>query len=159
LPGCAADAADEGVDTDDSAYTVQRAGTGTFNVEYAYGTGSGYAFAGHNSLDEFVRVGERMSLVVPAYFLWSKLHPNDALPSDVARLKKLRATVKLAYEERRRSSASFAGRSRSTSRSKESVPHEAAPVNLRFQGAERVGRLGRRPSDSPPLFFLVVRRK
>lgn len=100
LPGCAADAADEAVDTDDSAYTVQNAGTGTFNVEYAYGTGSGYAFAAHNSLDEYVRVGERMSLVVPAYFLWSRLYPNDALPSDLARLKKLRASVKLSYQDK-----------------------------------------------------------
>lgn len=98
MTGCAAEA-DEGVDTteSESGLTVQNPGTGVFELTWAYGTPSGYSFTAKNSVDEYVRVGESMTFKVPASYLWQRAYPNDPMPSDVVRLKKLSAKVKAVF--------------------------------------------------------------
>lgn len=49
-----------------------------------------------STTDEFVRVGESLKVVMPAWLLWETLYPNDAVPDD-ARLKKLSASVKVSF--------------------------------------------------------------
>ena len=95
--GACAAPAEESVDSTESGITVQNAGTGTFNLTWAYGTTSGYTFTATNSTDEYVRTGEKMNFSVPAYFLWQRLHPNDAIPNDLARLQKLKGKLKAAF--------------------------------------------------------------
>jgi len=98
LAACAADEVNaEDFDTSESALTVMNPGTGVFDFTWAYGTPSGYTFAAKNSIDEFVRAGEKMSFNLPALQLWQRLYPNDPYPNDVARLKQLSATVKIIY--------------------------------------------------------------
>lgn len=93
LAACTAETAEDVGETSESGLTVANPGTGVFNVTWAYGTTTGYTFTATNSTDEFVRAGEKMSFSVPAFFMWSRLHPNDPMPNDVARLQKLKAKV------------------------------------------------------------------
>lgn len=95
---CTAEAPAEDVVSDESALTVMNPGTGVFELGWSYGTASGYAFS-HvaSSTDEYVRAGEKMTFKIPASFLWQRLYPNDPMPADIARLKKLSAKVKVVY--------------------------------------------------------------
>lgn len=98
MTGCAAEAGEDvGASESESGLTVQNPGTGVFELTWAYGTPSGYSFTAQNSTDEYVRVGESMTFKVPAHFLWNRLYPNDAIPSDLDRLKKLSAKVKAVF--------------------------------------------------------------
>ena len=97
LSACAAPVSDESTDSTENGLTVQNAGTGTFNLTWAYGTTSGYTFTATNSVDEYVRAGEKMTFSIPSYFLWQRLYPNDAIPNDLARLQKLSVKTKAAF--------------------------------------------------------------
>jgi hypothetical protein len=107
LAGCAdaADATTE-VASDESAFTVADPGTGVFELGWAHGTSSGYAFTAKNSTDEYVRVQEKMTFTIPVYFLWQQLHPSDRMPTDLERLKQLSAKVVVSYLK---NGASYAG--------------------------------------------------
>ena len=95
--GCAAEHGDDAASDAESAYTQSAAGTGTLDLQYVYETSSGYAFLATNSVDEFVRVGERMTADMPASLLWAKLHPDQPLP-DVRRLEKLGVQMKILHQ-------------------------------------------------------------
>jgi hypothetical protein len=98
LAACTTEQATEDIDESDSAYTVANPGSGVFELGFSYGTSNGFAFnLTKSTTDEYVRAKEQMSFALPAYFLWQRLYPNDALPNDVARLKKLSAKVKITY--------------------------------------------------------------
>lgn len=112
LGACAAPASDEATDSTENGLTVANAGTGTFNLTWAYGTTSGYTFTATNSVDEYVRAGEKMHFSVPSYFLWQRLYPNDPIPTDVARLQKLSVKTKAAFFK---GGAEFAHKTVSTS--------------------------------------------
>lgn len=92
LVGCTADAEQEiELVGDDEA--ALHAGTGSFQLGWSYTT-AGVAFNARGSIDEFTRVGQVMGAELPAFQLWSLLHPEESLPS-ADRLKKLRAEVVL----------------------------------------------------------------
>lgn len=98
VAACAAEATAEDFASDESALTVMNPGTGVFDLGWSYGTASGYAFSlAQSSTDEYVRAGEKMTFRLPASFLWQRLYPNDAMPSELDRLKKLSAKVKVLY--------------------------------------------------------------
>lgn len=98
LAACAAEPAAEDVASGDSAYAVANPGTGVFELGWAYGTPTGYSFVLTNSsTDEYVRAKEQMTFAIPAHFLWARLHPNDPMPQDLARLKQLSAKVTVVY--------------------------------------------------------------
>lgn len=50
-----------------------------------------------NSVDEYVRAGEKMTFAIPSRFLCQQLYPNEGAPADLARLKKLSAKVKVTF--------------------------------------------------------------
>jgi len=97
VAACTAETPADDFVSDESALTVQNPGTGVFELAWAYGTGSGYAFEPHNSTDEYVRAGQKVTFAIPAHFLWSFAHPTEGLPTDLARLQKLSAKVKIVY--------------------------------------------------------------
>lgn len=98
VAACTAEAPAEDFASDESALTVMNPGTGVFELSWSYGTPTGYTFNhSESSTDEYVRAGEKMTFKIPAHFMWSRLYPNDALPNDLARLKKLSAKVKVVY--------------------------------------------------------------
>lgn len=99
LAACAVEPVEEteSAETAESGLTVRNPGTGVFELTWAYGTTTGYTFSANNSVDEYVRVGESMKFSVPAYFLWQRLYPNDAMPTDEARLDQLAAKVKVVF--------------------------------------------------------------
>jgi hypothetical protein len=94
----AGDVTEEDVESGESGYTVADPGSGVFELGWAYGTPTGYSFnLTKSTTDEYVRARESMSFSIPAHFLWSRLYPNDAMPDDLARLKKLSAKIKIVY--------------------------------------------------------------
>jgi hypothetical protein len=98
LAACTADVpAEEDFTSDESALTIANPGTGVLDLAWDYTTPIGFSVAATSSTDEYVRAGERMSFSIPLHFLWSRLYPNDAVPDDLARLKKLSAKVKVVY--------------------------------------------------------------
>lgn len=98
LTACTAEPASlEDVEVDESAYTVMDPGTGVFELGWAYGAPTGYAFVAKGSVDEYLRARQQMTFAIPAHYLWSRLHPNEALPQDAARLQQLSAKVKVLY--------------------------------------------------------------
>jgi len=109
--GCAQADTGEEVTSDESAYTVADPGTGVFELGWAYGTSSGYAFTAKSSTDEYVRVQQKMSFTIPVYFLWQQLHPSERMPTNLDRLKKLSAKVVVSYLK---NGASYAGTTLST---------------------------------------------
>ena len=87
----------EDFESDESAYTVSDPGSGVLELGWA-STPSGQAFnLTKSTTDEYIRARDSISFSIPAHFLWSKLYPNDAMPDDLARLKKLRAKIKIVY--------------------------------------------------------------
>src|SRR4051812_22551801 len=95
MAACAAadgTAADD-VTSDESALTVSNPGTGVLELSWDYATPIGFAFVAKNSTDEYVRAGEKMTFAIPLHFLWLRIHPDVAVPNDIARLKKLSAKV------------------------------------------------------------------
>jgi hypothetical protein len=87
---------DESFESDESALTIQNPGTGVFSLGWDYATPLGYSMSAKNSVDEYVRAGEKMTFAIPANFLWQRLYPNLGMP-DAARLKQLSAKVKIIY--------------------------------------------------------------
>jgi hypothetical protein len=92
--GCAG----ESESTEESNLDAVAANPGSGQIQLQFG-GSGTLTPTliNSTTDEFVRVGESLKVVVPVWVLWEQLYPNDAMPGDDARLKKLKATVKLTY--------------------------------------------------------------
>jgi hypothetical protein len=88
--------ASEDVGADDSTLTVVDPGTGVFELGWAYGTPTGYAFTAKGSRDEYVRALQKMTFSIPAWFLWSQLHPSHSTP-DAERLKELSAKVTITF--------------------------------------------------------------
>ncbi len=98
LAACTNAEVGEDVDESESAYTIANPGTGVFELGWSYGTPTGYTFnLTKSSTDEYVRAKEQMTFAIPAAFLWARLYPNEPLPSDLARLKKLSAKVTAVY--------------------------------------------------------------
>jgi hypothetical protein len=96
--GCAAPVAAPSIGTTASADTAIDPGTGVL-MPSPYWTPSGtthYSIAATGSVDEFVRVGEKLTFNIPAYQLWTGVKPNDAIP-DVATLESLQATFQVAF--------------------------------------------------------------
>jgi hypothetical protein len=88
----------ESVDTGSVASAFSSdAGTGTLALDYTYYPTFGFNFTATNTTDEFVRVGEKMSARIPAYFIWSRIHPADAAPEELERATKLQATVTVTF--------------------------------------------------------------
>jgi hypothetical protein len=98
VTGCTAEQAEaDAYESDESALTVANAGTGVFTLGWDYTATLGYSFSSKNSIDEYVRAGEKMTFAIPSQFLWQQLYPNEAAPADLARLKKLSAKVKVIF--------------------------------------------------------------
>ena len=99
VTACTAEQApvDDSSASDESALTVQNPGTGVFTLAWDYSTSLGYAFSSKNSIDEYVRAGEKMTFTIPSHFLWERLYPTLPVPDDVARLKQLSAKVKVTF--------------------------------------------------------------
>lgn len=98
LAACTADQAGDDAESSDSAVTVSDPGTGVFELGWAHGTEAGTSFnLTKSSTDEYVRAREVMSFAIPAQLLWSRVHPNVAIPTDLARLKQLSAKVEVIH--------------------------------------------------------------
>jgi hypothetical protein len=98
VTACTAEQAEgDSYESDESALSVANAGTGVFTLGWDYSSPLGYSFSAKNSVDEYVRAGEKMTFAIPSHFLWQHLYPNVAMPDDVARLKKLSAKVKVVF--------------------------------------------------------------
>lgn len=98
VTACTAEQADaDSYESDESALTVSAAGSGVFTLGWDYTSTLGYSFTSKNSVDEYVRAGEKMTFALPAHFLWQQLYPNEGAPADLARLKKLSAKVKVVF--------------------------------------------------------------
>lgn len=92
--GCA----DETGTSEESNLDVVAANPGAGQIHLQFGgPGTLSATLINSTTDEFVRVGESLKVTIPVWVLWEQLYPNDAMPGDDARLKKLKATVKLTY--------------------------------------------------------------
>jgi hypothetical protein len=91
------DTSSDATASDESALTVQNAGTGVFELAWDYTAVLGYSFSAKSSVDEYVRAGEKMTFALPSYFLWSQLYPGEQVPADLARLKKLTAKVTVSF--------------------------------------------------------------
>jgi len=98
VTACTAEQAEgDSYESDESALSVANAGTGVFTLGWDYSSPVGYSFSAKNSIDEYVRAGEKMTFAIPSSFLWQHLYPNVPMPDDVARLKKLSAKVKVVF--------------------------------------------------------------
>lgn len=99
VTACTAEPApvDDSSASDEGALSVQNAGTGVFTLSWDYSTPLGYGFAAKNSIDEYVRAGEKMSFTIPSHFLWERLYPGLPVPDDVARLKQLSAKIAVTF--------------------------------------------------------------
>ncbi|MDB4943089.1 MAG: hypothetical protein JWP97_2623 [Labilithrix sp.] len=97
VAACAAAEAPSDEATAESDLTVANPGTGVLELAWDYGAPAGLAFNAHNSVDEHVRAGEKMSFTIPLHFLWERLYPGTPLPEDVTRIKQLSAKVKVKY--------------------------------------------------------------
>jgi hypothetical protein len=98
LPACTAeDVGSDATSSDENELTVQSAGTGVFELAWDYTAVLGYSFSAKNSVDEYVRSGEKMTFALPTYFLWSHLYPDQQIPADLARVKKITAKVTVSF--------------------------------------------------------------
>jgi len=57
---------------------------GSYNVKLSFST-----------TDEFLRAGESLTMVLPVWLLWDKLYPGTPLDTDLTRLAKIGATLKV----------------------------------------------------------------
>lgn len=95
--GCADDA--ETGETLDLTNEALNPGSGM--LELQLGTpGTMNVALSSSTTDEFVRVGESLKFGLPAWILWETLYPNDPMPEDDARLKQLKATIKVAFVDK-----------------------------------------------------------
>lgn len=131
LGACAAPAeGDDAATSNETALTVQDPGSGVFELAWTYGTPTGYSFAlGQSSTDEYVRAGEKMTFAIPAYFMWARLHPNDAVPTDVTRLEKLSATVNAVFMK---NGAAYASKAVATTGWRGTQPYELAATTAQL---------------------------
>jgi len=87
--------------SDEQDLTGVAANPGSAQLELSPGPTGGFTTALLNSTtDEFVRVGETIKVVLPAWLLWETIYPNDPVPDD-ARLKKLKLTVKASFLDKK----------------------------------------------------------
>lgn len=94
--GCADTQDGEQVELDEQAINP---GSGVLELQLAT-PGTLNATLTSSTTDEFVRVGESLKFALPAWILWETLYPNDPVPEDEARLKQLKATLKLAFVDK-----------------------------------------------------------
>jgi hypothetical protein len=92
--GCAVDSE---ATSDEQDLTGVAANPGSAQIELQPGPTGGFGTQLLNSTtDEFVRVGETIKVVLPAWLVWETLYPTDPIPDDT-RLKKLKLTVKASF--------------------------------------------------------------
>jgi hypothetical protein len=96
--GCAVEAEEESFEGVTSEATAA-AGTGTFELTRADYSPEGprYDLVETNSTDEFVRVGEKVTITAPSWFLFDLLEPNGGEVYTAPRMKKLKVTVHLSF--------------------------------------------------------------
>lgn len=94
-----APSANEEVASNDSALdeAVVNPGTGVFELNWAYGSSTGYDFTSKNSTDEHVRALETMTFSLPASFAWQVLHPSEPFPTTVERLNDISVKVSVTF--------------------------------------------------------------
>jgi hypothetical protein len=97
--GCAAPPGEHVADTH-SADTTIDPGTGTLTLVPTEWTPAAerWGFNAQGSVDEFVRVGESMTVSVSAFYLWQILHPNGSSTSpSAAELENLKVRVTVEF--------------------------------------------------------------
>ncbi len=98
--GCAVDGDEESVDVGVSEEVALSPGSARLELQPGGGPLPPFAFAlAASTTDEFVRVGEVLTVGVPAWLLWDALHPNESMPDD-ARLAKLRGTMTVGFHDK-----------------------------------------------------------
>jgi hypothetical protein len=97
---CVLNGHDDGAQATTAADTAATPGAGTLTLGGGVLPNSeSYAFTlTQSSTDEFVRVGERLTISLPSYYLWIALHPSDGVPiPDAAHLGALKVTVEAQF--------------------------------------------------------------
>jgi hypothetical protein len=90
---------DELVATESSALTVQNPGSAQLELRYKYDyqAGSTYGFAvTQTNTDEFIRVGQRLTVTLPADLVWSAFNSNVYFP-EPDRIRKVRARITVQF--------------------------------------------------------------
>ncbi|MDC0748559.1 hypothetical protein [Polyangium mundeleinium] len=89
--GCVAEPIEPGEESIAEAEDELSPGTGTLALDGFPGNFT-VKLVNANT-DEFLRAGQALSLELPVWLLWDKLYPGTPLPTDLARLKQITATV------------------------------------------------------------------
>lgn len=83
------------------------AGSAMLELGYMFGQQAEFGFSVvQSTTDEFVRVGEELTVNIPAWLLWQELYPQSPLP-DTARLKQLTATLSVRFYDKAFIAGSF----------------------------------------------------
>lgn len=83
------------------------AGSAVLELGYTFGQSSEFGLSVlQSTTDEFIRVGEEVTLSIPAWMLWQELYPQSPLP-DTARLKQLTATLSVRFYDKAFIAGSF----------------------------------------------------
>lgn len=93
VAGCASDVTTQG----DEEVGSRSAGTGHFDLSYDPSTPSFKRFHATNSIDEFVRVGEKMHVRLGGGLAWELIHPAVYNPK-MERLKALKITLEVEFD-------------------------------------------------------------
>jgi hypothetical protein len=105
--GCAAVAepsADESVAEGDLELG---AGSAVLELGYTFGQPTEFGLSVlQSTTDEFIRVGEELTVSIPGWLLWQELYPETPLP-DTARLKQISATLSVRFYDKAFIAGSF----------------------------------------------------
>jgi hypothetical protein len=97
---CVLNTPDDGARATSAADTIADPGSGTLTLGGAILPASeSYVFSlTQSTTDEFVRVGERLTIALPSYFVWTALHPSDGVPMpDAAHVGALKVKVEVQF--------------------------------------------------------------
>jgi hypothetical protein len=72
---------------------------GYLDFNYQAGTPLNLGFVPYSSPDEYVHTGEQLDIRVSAYTLWYRVNPNDPFPTEVERVKALRAEFRIIFQK------------------------------------------------------------
>lgn len=89
--GCVAEPIEPGDEPIAEAEDELSPGTGTLALDGF--PGSFNVKLVNANTDEFLRAGQALTIELPVWMLWDKLYPGSPLPTDLARLQKITATV------------------------------------------------------------------